>query len=209
MQLSGRYDVVRRFGVLVRAPCFDDPTWENLMPRLRVAAFCFVAFLVLIGFPGRALAASVPGGLIDGAQRVGTVSISVGDRVLNTTARHRAYDPRAGWTIDRGMVVRAVPAESRRRRADVDVRRASGGRGRPDRAGGDVGVGVRRRGRARLDLPQRADGCAVDVRPRDVDRCERGGGRLCRCGGSAGRSNCACRQESSRKRRTRRCWTRW
>ena len=80
------------------------------MARLRVAAFCFVALVILIGFPGRSLSASAPAGLVEAAARVETVSISVGDRELDTSARHRAYDPRAGWTIDRGTVVeRLIP----------------------------------------------------------------------------------------------------
>ena len=80
------------------------------MERLRVAAICFVALAILIGFPGRSLSASAPAGLDESAARVETVSIFVGDRALNATPRHRAYDPRTGWTIDRGAVVeRFVP----------------------------------------------------------------------------------------------------
>ena len=80
------------------------------MPRLRVAALCFVALAILIGFPGPARSASVPASPVEAAARVQTASISVGDRVLNTTVRHRAYAPHAGWTIDRGAVVeRLIP----------------------------------------------------------------------------------------------------
>ena len=80
------------------------------MARLRPIAICFVALAILIGFPGSTLSASAPGGLFEAPSRVETLSISVGDRPLNATPRHRVYDPRAGWTIDRGAVVeRLIP----------------------------------------------------------------------------------------------------